>query len=679
MTEKDRNNPIMKSVQKMREKIYFWIAFLFVLVELIWLHLISYEKYLNSDIAGSILSAYIGTLEKSLYPQGYNYTSALGFESHTWFMQPFIYIGLDLKTSFILSSILLLLVYAILCYFMLKSFSCGNMGCCIGMVVLTIPFSSYILEQHCLHQFYLIQLMGMYFTIFLFNNIVNIKNRTYVVMIIINSFLFFLQGTAGSRFIAQVCLPFAMVGVYVVWLIVKEKIHNNKWEIIYIKKAFFLLCSGIGALWGYSLYVTHFSKNYSSYARLLETSVITNEMLLERIKLMVERGLSFFGAYFVGGNLVSLNGIYVCLAYMAIISSVLILIRFWKKISYSNDIRLKCVFVLGITALLSGIVQSVILSSVIPAGRYIYIAGYVLLVIIILYFAQCKKGINEIIEQFSETSILIIFVMYIAVGNIYVLKQANQFGKEFSNARKQVNEFLIDNGYQYGYTEYWNSNVGTVLSENKIKYNALSFTTDQIYPWFGGMPRYKVDKNSGKVFVLLTKEETEKYIKNLPAGYNKVYENIWFDVYDYASNPFNFNAELLQYFPVTNEEIVLTNEDFFTQGIVLNGEIVSNKEFDGFLIYGPYLNFPVNGVYNIEYCIDVHEKNSSNIGYVAVTSDIGGKTIEKTQIICDSMGEMSVQLENVIISSENTFIELPIFIYQGNEVTFKCIKVTRIK
>lgn len=48
----------------------------------------------------------------------------------------------------------------------------------------------------------------------------------------------------------------------------------------------------------------------------------------------------------------------------------------------------------------------------------------------------------------------------------------------FVDDEDDINEWLINNGYQYGYATYWYANAGTVLAECQVVYATVSIGRD---------------------------------------------------------------------------------------------------------------------------------------------------------------------------------------------------------
>lgn len=74
----------------------------------------------------------------------------------------------------------------------------------------------------------------------------------------------------------------------------------------------------------------------------------------------------------------------------------------------------------------------------------------------------------------------------------------------------------------------------------------------------------------------------------------------------------------------------------------------------------------------------VESVENSDIGYVAVTTDAGTRTLAKEKIPNFS-GDIIVSLRDVKITSKDNAIEFPIYINPDLTVEFESIKVVRVK
>ena len=322
------------------------------------------------------------------------------------------------------------------------------------------------------------------------------------------------------------------------------------------------------------------------------------------------------------------------------------------------------------------------MATVSVTARYFYFVQYCMLLLLPIFFHD-RKGK----PGFYDVLLLITIVCFAVLSQFTIMKDMKEAlqlrasgGMIEADYRDDINEWLMTNGYQYGYATYWNANIGTVRSDCNVEYCAISIVNDNsIYPWFGGMVRqyYHSADYKGKTFILLTKEENSRMKGGLPCGYVETYSNDLYIVYGYEENPYDFSAQLLQYFPVTKETVILEEKNFFTQGSRKdNNIIIKDSSYGGYLVYGPYISFPENTAYDVEYNFEVYHENNESSGYVAV---IANDTEEIVRAEIMGTGEVSMTLEDVPMRSEEALIQFVIYLDGGCDALFKDIRITRVR
>lgn len=163
---------------KNKQKFFCLICILctiFGVVEVLLVQLAYYHNSVNSDLAGHLLSACVGLKEHTPIPHGYNHTSVLGFESHAWFMPPFLALFKTIKKAMIASNLLMLFFFFLSSYTLLRSFKVKRSISYLYSLFLMLPFNVIMVDMHVLSQYYLIQLIGICITISLFNYITEVN------------------------------------------------------------------------------------------------------------------------------------------------------------------------------------------------------------------------------------------------------------------------------------------------------------------------------------------------------------------------------------------------------------------------------------------------------------------------------------------------------------------------
>ena len=75
-----------------------------------------------------------------------------------------------------------------------------------------------------------------------------------------------------------------------------------------------------------------------------------------------------------------------------------------------------------------------------------------------------------------------------------------------NEARYEMAEYLVEEGYEFGYASYWNSNIMTELSEGALEMaNLWSMETLEDFKWSSKMSSY--EPKDGKVFLIAAGDE----------------------------------------------------------------------------------------------------------------------------------------------------------------------------
>ena len=492
--------------------------------------------------------------------------------------------------------------------------------------------------------------------------------------------LSFLEALNGSRYVSLIVLPLALLGGMLLLEFVRKKATDRSFDQGGSARMIYLLCVGVCAGLGYIIYLV-MTKSFSTYAGLLGIDIdysLTN--ICSRIKEIINVWLTDCWAVDLNSFRTSaLSGIK-CIIFLLLSAQLLILPV--KTLVQSKNKRTKYFAFYIIASFGVSFFLMAFMATVSVTARYFYFVQYCMLLLLPIFFHD-RKGK----PGFYDVLLLITIVCFAVLSQFTIMKDMKEAlqlrasgGMIEADYRDDINEWLMTNGYQYGYATYWNANIGTVRSDCNVEYCAISIVNDNsIYPWFGGMVRqyYHSADYKGKTFILLTKEENSRMKGGLPCGYVETYSNDLYIVYGYEENPYDFSAQLLQYFPVTKETVILEEKNFFTQGSRKdNNIIIKDSSYGGYLVYGPYISFPENTAYDVEYNFEVYHENNESSGYVAV---IANDTEEIARAEIMGTGEVSMTLEDVPMRSEEALIQFVIYLDGGCDALFKDIRITRVR
>ena len=127
---------------------------------------------------------------------------------------------------------------------------------------------------------------------------------------------------------------------------------------------------------------------------------------------------------------------------------------------------------------------------------YIPIAIFFLLVLAIFTEWECLA--------FDRVAVCLILGACLSLAG---LKTYYSFVTNDKNeARYEMAEYLVEEGYEFGYASYWNSNIMTELSEGALEMaNLWSMETLEDFKWSSKMSSY--EPKDGKVFLIAARDE----------------------------------------------------------------------------------------------------------------------------------------------------------------------------
>lgn len=566
---KNYSKNLNKLVENKEKFITYSLYCLFICFAILYLYTFYsfYEISMSSDSAGTILNAVMAFREKTFIPSDFNYTSVVGFQSHTILIPIILLFTSNVMLAFFISNIIMISLTLFIAYKLLLVLNISKNWRIIFLIILLLPLNKTIIDLQIISQFYLIQLAGIYLSLYLLFKCENASNKKIILLSVIAFTHAFLQSLNGMRFISYFTLPFAASFVFYCWLIY----HQNGWEAFKNKtfkaRSSIGLSTIIGAGSGLLYFLLKIKKEVSTY----NFSLITeNDSALWSQKLwdaFIDSIYGFFrltGGVYGGEELSSIAGILTTIAFGF---SVFLIWIFLKCFFDLNKWSIQENFIIIFTAFsfLINKFLNIVLKETSSTARYDYLTFYVLLIVPI--FCICKYP--SILEYIKKS---FIHFCFIALAGIYLLSSPLQIigNKDAANYRveqlQEATKWLSEQNCVFGYATYWNANRATVLSNLQVEFAAISPATELLssgfYPWFGGMPRiyYKDDYHEGQTAIILTKEESEMAIDTLPQNYIDKYSNDLYDVYCYAEDPFNFEQELYQYYTLPSEIGYLENK-----------------------------------------------------------------------------------------------------------------------
>ncbi len=104
-------------------------------------------------------------------------------------------------------------------------------------------------------------------------------------------------------------------------------------------------------------------------------------------------------------------------------------------------------------------------------------------------------------------------ILFILVGICSFMNYHEQSQEDINSERRMIAQLLIDNGYTKGYSRFRNANIMTELTNGEMEvwcWNEDNADIGKTYQWLQ-LSEHEYKKPEGKIWVLFTKEQFEKY------------------------------------------------------------------------------------------------------------------------------------------------------------------------
>lgn len=255
-------------------------------------------------------------------------------------------------------------------------------------------------------------------------------------------------------------------------------------------------------------------------------------------------------------------------------------------------------------------------------------ARYFLSFFIIIPFLACFIVQNKpAFFANYDTKAIICFLLVVVLSSF--LSERLSFGDPLGNSKRyNIISFLEKNNISFGYASFWNADITTFLSNNKLETATFASGGNKAndkyldfspHLWLT-FERYYKKPYSTKVpfFLLLGKSEETFFDKDILSKGKKAYSD-----HDFVVYIFN-NPELL------NPAIYFPKYLFTKVGTLVNGMLTTNsKSTSGALNYGPYVRL-VPGTYTVDFFYSSNSPIIEKVGYVDVAEN--GNSIVKHDI-----------------------------------------------
>lgn len=359
------------------------------------------------------------------------------------------------------------------------------------------------------------------------------ESKMWVATILCYVVLSVICGVSGVRYMLALQCPLFLAAV---WYTLREKsfhqfrLHMDRNDLkalwtgksgAYIKTALLGMVCGVI---GYGINVTYVSKTY-----IFQTYESTNfidvyqGVFLERIQDAFGSIMMLFG-YIPGKSVLSLRGIVTMIAF-ALVGLIMFLVIRTRKTKKPEHRFL--IFFLASSFFLNTFVFVFTNSTLVP--RY-YITTLIFVIpVAAIYFTEESVTFDK-----RVVAVMLAVCLIVATGKTSL----SMITVDKNREKREAAQFLVEQGYDFGYATYWNGNIMQELSDGALQLANISDPEEfSFFKWSSESAYYEPDYATGKVFLLLSEEEYQEYrnAKVLSAG-EEIYHQNGFVIFGYESN-----------------------------------------------------------------------------------------------------------------------------------------------
>lgn len=322
-------------------------------------------------------------------------------------------------------------------------------------------------------------------------------------------------GLSGVRYLLDLIVPLCIAAAFV-WISSKEFCAFRKEmsadtlkDMLHSKKAEYVKFSILGLVLssvGYLINALFVSKIYQFQTYDTTNFIKVHEgVFFDRVQNALGELLQMFG-YIENKAFLSLRGLVTMVAFVVIVTLGLV----WKKcmtyrkyeeIANSDDEtethRSFTVLFAGISFVLHLFVFIFTTSTMVD--RYFIPIAIFFLMTLAIYMEWEKVKFDRLV-----VAVLLLGCLLLAGAKTYYSFVTN----DKNETRYEMAEYLVEEGYAFGYASYWNSNIMTELSNGELEMaNLWSIASLEDFKWSSKQSSY--GKKDGKVFLIVDKEELE--------------------------------------------------------------------------------------------------------------------------------------------------------------------------
>lgn len=519
----------MKSKKYSAIIIFFIIIQGIILINFFFCHHFDHAMF-ESDAASEVVLAESLAEEGSLaLCNNWYYSTEVRIVYDHLIMAPLYKLTGSYLTTFAVTNIIIMILMFAAVMFCLTGLGMSVNGSMLGGLLMLIPYGSYrryspfaVFLGDCYYSFHLILsflLLGLYFRWKKSENSKIIKWLNPIIIFVVAIGM----GLSGLRYAMVLLLPLMIYEVMNFFIGNEQNLWKESCKAGgNIKKVIISLLPYAGYFIGFVISKKWISPAYGG-KNFTQSAIASIGDLREQFLQVLLGFFQMFGFSMDHGKLLSVIGLFslVCLGYLVLVIALLVdSLKQTDKILKDYALFSLIQFITDILLLM--FIYNQDLGATI---RYFW-AGAFLLFLLPAVWLERRSGIKKRFVVLIAIGCLAVFmannanlVMSYNINNRFVQSYGQSAIKNYyRNATPAEREgyisFLEENGLFYGYSTFWNANITTVLTENKVI--IVGVNNDQWYSTFEWLTKksYTDRENFPPQFYLLTGDEEATRLQN---------------------------------------------------------------------------------------------------------------------------------------------------------------------
>ncbi len=495
----------MKRLGTVKEpyKIFGTAAIALVIICYIILIMHNGYRFLNSDDSSELVLARKLAEQHSILTKDWYYSSELRVMNTNLFFAPMFYFFSSWSAVRAAGGSLLLIVYAISYLWIPYAWKYEPRWFYLTAFILLMPFAEpwqffglkmyYI--PHVTISFVSFALMGKLY------HAQGVRNRCIYILIL--SAFAFAAGLGGVRSVEYTYIPL-VTAAFIMWFL--RRCDTSMLTGVFLAAVF--------AVCGYLVNDKVLSKafEYHSYG-----NVSFIRFSFEKLEWVADAVLSSFG-YVIGEYFMSFGGICNTVAFiMAMLFLAMFPLLFMKR--HEMDETQEFIYWFAAATFFLNTFVMMLGQNDEYADRYIAIGMVPAIMLTDLFYRLYIKRSAR--AKIIGGAVIGAFMLLGLKGYTDLIHVSG------NGLRQGYISYLTENGYDYGYATFWNANITTEMSDGKVDMTSLDPNTDdlRIFKWL--TDKTLLEKEHDKYFLLLDRDETDRYREAAP-----VYEDEYYIIYD---------------------------------------------------------------------------------------------------------------------------------------------------